>query len=426
MGFIIFFNGMLVTTKSRNKYCIIGLGYVGLPLLNVSSMHFDVVGYDKNPKRISLLNNLVDSNNQINQNDLKIIKKKNIISSNPKILKNANIFIITVPTPVNVKNQPDLTLIKDAFLLISKYLRKGHLVILESTVYPGLTEELSKKILQKKTGLKFNIDFHIGYSPERINPGDNKRGLSNVTKVISSSNKKSLKTMYNFYSKFINKIHIAETVEIAEASKIIENIQRDLNIALINELTMIFKKMNIPISKILKAARTKWNFLDFRPGLVGGHCIGVDPYYLAFKAKKLSVNSDLILAGRKINNQMVDFLFEDISLSIRKAKLGLNSKILFMGLTFKENCPDFRNSKNLELFCKIQKKFINSKAYDPYMTSYIKSKFSINTEKKLINIDKYEFIILALAHDEFKNINLKENFLIYDIKNFFKSANFYL
>ena len=225
-----------------------------------------------------------------------------------------------------------------------------------------MTEEFSKKILQKKTSLKFNVDFYIGYSPERINPGDDKRILRNVTKVISSSNKKSLKTMYNFYSKFINSIHIAETVEIAEASKIIENIQRDLNIALINELTMIFKKMNIPISKILKAARTKWNFLDFRPGLVGGHCIGVDPYYLAFKANKLSVNSDLILAGRKINNQMVDFLFKDVSKSIRKAKLSLNSKILFMGLTFKENCPDFRNSKNLELFCKIQKKFVNAKA----------------------------------------------------------------
>ncbi len=420
-------SGISNITKSNYKIAIIGLGYVGLPLLNLSTKYFNVVGYDKNPYRIDSLKKLKDYNKQIGISDLKKLNKKKIISSDINILKGCNIYIVTVPTPVNIRNQPDLKLVKNAFNTILKFLKKDDLIILESTVYPGATVEISKKIIEKNTNFILNKNFYLGYSPERINPGDKKNNIKNVTKVISASNKKSLNIVKNFYSTFIKNLHVAESIEIAESSKIIENIQRDVNIALINELTFLFKKMNIPMKQILEASRTKWNFLDFRPGLVGGHCIGIDPYYLAYQAKRIGAKSDLILAGRNINNLMINKVSSDIIKSIKKTKLSINAKILFLGLTFKENCPDFRNSKNIILFQSLLKKYKHIHAHDPYLNNSLKIEYKENILKKLTDLKQYDFIILAVKHNQYKTLYKKiSDIPVYDMKYFFKNSSFYL
>lgn len=420
-------SGISNITKSKFKIAIIGLGYVGLPLLHLSSNHFNVVGYDKDTYRVNSLNNLYDQNKQIKIKDLKDLKNKKIISSNENIIRNCNIYIITVPTPIDSRNQPDLKLVKNALKTILKFLKDGDLIILESTVYPGATLELSKKIIEKNSHFKINKNYYLGYSPERINPGDNKNNLNNVTKVISASNKKSLKIVKSFYSKFIKKLYVAESIEIAESSKIIENIQRDVNIALINELTLLFKKMDLPMKKILDASKTKWNFLNFQPGLVGGHCIGIDPYYLAYQAKRIGAKSNLILAGRKINNLMINKVYLDISNCINKIKLTNKANILFLGLTFKENCPDFRNSKNIALFELLKKKYKNIFAHDPYVDQNLKIKYKNNLTYKLDNFKKYDFIILAVKHNQYKNLQKKfGQTSVYDMKYFYKNSTFYL
>lgn len=412
----------------NKKIAVIGLGYVGLPLACALSKHFKVCGFDINKKRINDLENNIDTNN-----DLKISKlsKKNIFfTANEKYLKDANIFIITVPTPVFKNNKPNLNIINKATLMIGKYLKKRDYVIYESTVYPGFTDEISIPLLEKKSGLKINKDFICGYSPERINPGDKKRKIENIKKVISASNIKGLKNINYIYKKIIIEgVHKAESIKIAEAAKIIENSQRDINIAFMNELMVIFNRLNIDMFKVLEAAKTKWNFLNFVPGLVGGHCIGVDPYYLAYKSKQVGHNPQIILSGRKINNYMSKFysnlILKNLGNQIRY------KKILILGASFKENCKDLRNSK-VENLCRylIQKK-IRLEIYDPQFQNKEILFDSLKLKNSIPKKNYYDYIVLAVPHYQFlikgiKNINKwgTKNFKFLDIKGVFSNDQF--
>jgi len=342
-----------------NKICIIGLGYVGLPLLIEFSKYHKVIGFDTDIQRVMELRNFFDRNNEFKKSELK--KIKNIeFTSDTKILDNCNIYIVTVPTPVKKNKSPDLNPLIQSSKLIGKFLKKKDIVIYESTVFPGCTEEVCVPILEKYSKLTYNKDFFCGYSPERINFGDKKYKLTNIKKVTSGSNAKISNIIDKLYSKIIKVgTYKAESIIIAEAAKVIENTQRDLNIAFINELSIIFDKLKINTSKVLKAAGSKWNFLNFKPGLVGGHCIGVDPYYLTYKSKKVGYNPKLILSGRSINDEMPKFIFNKIKKLLKK-----KNKVLFLGASFKENIPDFRNSKSLSLF-KLIKKNYQSDLVDP-------------------------------------------------------------
>jgi UDP-N-acetyl-D-glucosamine/UDP-N-acetyl-D-galactosamine dehydrogenase len=418
----------------KNKIGIIGMGYVGLPLAAAFAKKQKVIGFDINKKRIKDLINGLDITNEINRKNLKNLKNLKF-SDDINELKSCEIYIVTVPTPVNTKNKPDLKPLLNATKIISKVLTKNNLVIYESTVFPGATEELCGPILEKNSGFRVNHNLFLGYSPERINPGDEKRKLSNIVKIVSGSNIKAQKKISNLYSSIIKAgIYKAESIKIAEAAKVIENTQRDLNIAFINELSIIFKKLNLSTEKILKAAETKWNFIPFRPGLVGGHCIGVDPYYLTYKAKKVGYKPKIILSGRNLNDQMSLSVFEDINnILIKKNKKYKNKKkILIMGLTFKENCPDTRNSKVLDLFNHFKKEKFEISSYDPYSKSWsskFKSKYNIIESLKN---RKFDAIILAVKHQNFirnkkkiKDLCNKSGF-IYDLKYLFpESPNIY-
>ena len=357
----------------KNKIGIIGLGYVGLPLAVEFSKKFDVIGFDNNKKKIS---NIIKKKNipEILRKDQKQLNSFKV-TSEKKILKNCNIFIVTVPTPIHKNNKPDLSLLIKATIDVSKILKSGDLVIFESTVYPGTTEEICIPILEKNSKLKLNNEtkkiqkntFFCGYSPERINPTDRTHLLPNTNKIVSGSSKKVSNFLKKLYKTIVKaKVHSASSIKVAEASKMIENVQRDLNIALINELSIIFNKIGIKTLDVLKAAGTKWNFSTFYPGLVGGHCIGVDPYYMAHKAKLLKVKSDLILGGRKINDYMPIYVGKKF---IKKLTLLKNKKqkkkILIMGITFKENCPDVRNSKVMEIYKYLKKRNLQIDLYDP-------------------------------------------------------------
>ena len=338
----------------KNKIAIIGLGYVGLPLAIEFSKKYQVVAYDKNYNRISELQNGYDRTKEINKINTRLIK----FTQNSKDIKNCNIYIVTVPTPVDKKNIPDLSMIKDASKIVGKHVKKNNLVIYESTVYPGATNEISIPILEKKSKIFCHNDrykkknyFLCGYSPERINPGDKQKTLKRIKKLVSGSSKKSLLVVKKLYESIGIDTYSTKNIKIAEAAKIIENTQRDLNIALINELSIIFDKMNLNTYEILKAASTKWNFLNFKPGLVGGHCIGVDPYYLTHATKKIGYNPKLILAGRKINDNMSSYVFSKFQKKIKEKKIDKKQiKVLLMGITFKEDCPDIRNSKSYDLY----------------------------------------------------------------------------
>lgn len=410
--------------KNR-KIAVIGLGYVGLPLACALSKHFEVYGFDTNKKRIKDLENNIDSND-----DLKILKltKKNIFfTTDEKVLKKANIFIVTVPTPVFKNNLPNLDIINKATVTIAKYLKKKDFVIYESTVYPGFTDEISIPLLEKKSGLKINTDFICGYSPERINPGDKKRKIENIKKIVSASNSKGLKEINYIYKKIIKAgVYKTDNIKIAEAAKIIENSQRDINIAFMNELAVIFNKLNIDTFKVLDAAKTKWNFLNFVPGLVGGHCIGVDPYYLAYKSKQIGHNPKIILSGRKINNDMSKF-YSDLVIKNLDNPIKYK-KVLILGATFKENCKDLRNSKVEDLCRHMIKKKINIEIYDPQFKN---NEMLFNNLKLKNSIPKknfYNYIVLAVPHYQFliKGIkNLKKwgikNYKFLDIKGVFKN-----
>mgnify|MGYP001474039622 CR=1 FL=1 len=408
---------------------IIGLGYVGLPLALAFSKKFKVVGFDKNVKRIEELKKGIDKNreNKINLNKL----KKITFSNNLDDISNCNIFIITVPTPVFKNKKPDLRPLFLASKTVGKKLKKSDLVIYESTVYPGCTEDYCIPILQKYSKLELNKDFYCGYSPERINPGDKIHRLENIIKITSGSNKKASDLVNQLYKSIIKAgTFSAKDIITAEAAKIIENTQRDLNIAYMNELSIIFKKLNIETNEVLKAAYTKWNFLKFRPGLVGGHCINVDPYYLTHKAKMVGYSPKIILAGRKLNDSMSSFIVENIFKKMKQQKLKIaNSKILILGVTFKENCSDTRNSQIAHIHKRLLKKKCNVSLYDPYISSneLFDQKYKM---MKSLKKDKYEAIVVAVGHKLFKNMGIKKiralssrnNSIIIDIKGLFKST----
>ena len=410
---------------------IIGLGYVGLPLAIEFGKFYNVFGYDVNPYRITQLQKNNDINGEISKKEF-ISSKKLIFTNNKNDIEDCNIYIVTVPTPINKKNLPDLSLIKNACNLIAKFIKKNNFIIFESTVYPGLTKEFSIPLIEKLTRLSINKDFYCGYSPERVNPGDKKRKLKNIKKIVSGSNSYSLNFIYKLYSKIIKAgVHKVSSIEVAEAAKVIENCQRDINIAFVNELLMIFDRMNINTDEVLKAALTKWNFLNFQPGLVGGHCIGVDPYYLTYQAKKFGYNSKIISSGRNVNNKMSNFIVNKLVNSMEKNNIVTSkSNLLIMGFTFKENCKDTRNTKILDVIKLSNKIFKNIDVYDP-----LANREEVNT---LYNIDlltnpkknQYHAIIILVNHKIFKDHGLnkiisfgKSKSIIYDFKNIFKLKN---
>ena len=402
------------------KITIIGLGYVGLPLAIEFGKKFNVVGFDISKSRVYELKKGLDSNGEFTENE--ILLNKIQFTCSEKDVGNSNFYIITVPTPLKKNNEPDLRPLRSASQIVGKKIKKGDIIIYESTVYPGCTEEDCVPILEKTSGLVYNIDFFCGYSPERINPGDKKRKLSNIKKVVSGSNSKVSKIVNDLYSKIITAgTYIAPSIKVAEASKIIENVQRDVNISLMNEFAIIFEKLDLDTKEVLDAASTKWNFLNFKPGLVGGHCIGVDPYYLAYKSEKSGYTPKVLLNGRKVNNNISKKIFKSIQKQCINSDIDLKKcKILILGITFKENCSDIRNSRVINLYNHFKKLNNNIDVYDPYADKNEVYRFS---SIKLIDkiIKKYEVVILAVAHDQFLEIDYKNilntNYVLYDVKS---------
>ena len=409
------------------KIGIIGLGYVGLPLAVEFGKKRQVLGYDLNKKRLEDLRNGVDVTNETTKNE--ILSSTNLtFSDNADDLKKCNVFIVTVPTPVDQNKKPDLSMILLASTTVGMHLSKGDIVIYESTVYPGTTEEECVPILEQSSGLLFNKDFYCGYSPERINPGDKDHTLTKVTKITSGSTKEVADLIDALYMEIIEAgTHKTESIKIAEAAKVIENTQRDLNIALMNELSIIFKKMDIDTDLVLKASNTKWNFLPFKPGLVGGHCIGVDPYYLTHKSEMLGYKPKLILSGREINDDMSSYVANEMIEMLKKENpSSLIKKILILGLTFKENCPDIRNSKIFDLVSSFPKQSYSLDVYDPWVNP---ADIKQLNEIRLISDLKdnfYDGIILAVGHQVFLDIGLesikskgKDECIFFDLKSIF-------
>ena len=411
---------MLTKNNLRKlQISVIGLGYVGLPLAVSLSKYFLTKGFDIDNLKIDNLNKNIDINNQFSKSELR--KKKIFFSTNIYDFKNTDIFIITVPTPINKKKLPDLSNLREATKLVSKVLNKNNIVVYESTVYPGCTEEYCGNLIEKITNFKSGKDFYLGYSPERINPGDQVNTMERIDKLVSSQNIKITKLLKSVYEKIINKVHTVDSIKIAEAAKVIENTQRDLNIALVNEFNMIFSKSNLDTYKILKAASTKWNFLNFTPGLVGGHCIGIDPYYLAFFSKKIGINPQLILSGRQINENMSRFVAKRVLSKFKKSKLN----ILILGLTFKENNNDFRNSKIFDLIDFLRKNKHKISIYDPYIDlNSLKIRKTNLLNRLNFSGHQYNLIMIMVPHSHFKKINIskyklmiKKNGYIFDFKN---------
>lgn len=409
---------------TSKKIAVIGLGYVGLPLALAFSKHGSVIGFDINQSRINNLESGIDTTQETTVQEL---RDAHYLSYTTDLddLKVCEIFIITVPTPINEKNRPDLAPLKKASEAVGTVLKKGDIVIYESTVYPGATEEVCIPILEKHSRLNFNQDFYCGYSPERINPGDKKYRLTNIKKVTSGSTPEVATEIDELYQEIIAAgTHKANSIKIAEASKVIENTQRDINIALINELALIFNKLDIDTESVLEAAGSKWNFLPFRPGLVGGHCIGVDPYYLAHKALEVGYNPEIILAGRKLNNSMGFHVADQVSHLMTKKRIHIiGANVLIMGLTFKENCPDLRNTRVVDLVEEFEKFHCNVDVYDPLADrGEAANEYNIQLINQPVE-GKYDAILLAVAHDEFKKLSLeqikifgKRNYVLYDIK----------
>ena len=405
----------------KNKIAIIGLGYVGLPLAVEFGKKYECIGFDINKKRIEELNKFIDKTNELTSEEIKKSKLLNFTHS-IKDLKHCNIYIITVPTPIDEYNNPDINFLIKASENVGKFLNKNDIVIYESTVYPGCTEEECVPVLEKESNLIFNKDFFCGYSPERINPGDKVNTLTKIVKVTSGSNEKTAKKIDNLYNSIINAgTHLASSIKVAEASKIIENCQRDINIAFANELSILFNLLEIDTNEALDAANTKWNFMDFRPGLVGGHCISIDPYYLTYKSKQLGYDSKIILAGRKLNNSMPKFICNRIINSLKSKNLS-DVNILILGITFKENCSDIRNSKVLEIYKILKNEKYSIDFHDPNVDSSEKELSNISLVKNNdIKLNFYDAIIIAVAHNEFKKIRLdnytkSKSSIIFDLK----------
>ena len=415
---------------NKDKIAVIGLGYVGLPLARLFATKHLVVGFDIDTNRISEIMSGVDSTLEVDNKILKdvlvsdINKSRGLFCTNQvKKIKDCNYYLITVPTPVDKNNSPILNPLVKASETVGTFLKKGDIVVYESTVYPGATEEDCVPILEKSSGLKFNKDFYVGYSPERINPGDKEHTVEKILKVTSGSTPEVGLKVDNLYKSVIKAgTHLAPSIKVAEASKVIENTQRDINIAFVNELAKIFNIMNIDIYDVLEAAGTKWNFLPFKPGLVGGHCIGVDPYYLAKKAQEFGYNPEIILAGRRMNDSMGGYVASEvIKMMIHKEIKVKGAEILILGITFKENCPDVRNTKVVDVVTELRKYSTKVTIYDPWANEKeVMSEFGLASSKERPN-KKFDAIVLTVAHNEFKQLNLenfiKEPSIIYDFKN---------
>ena len=412
---------------SNIKLAVIGLGYVGLPLAVEFGAKREVVGFDINEKRISKLQALQDHTLEVSPEELKLAKFLSY-TNNTQALQSCNCFIITVPTPVDQHKRPDLTALLRASETIAKVLKPNDIVIYESTVYPGATEEDCVPVLEKFSGLKFNQGFYAGYSPERINPGDKEHRITTITKVTSGSTPEAADLVDDLYSEIITAgTYKAPSIMVAEAAKVIENTQRDLNIALINELAMIFNKMGIDTEAVLQAAGTKWNFLPFRPGLVGGHCIGVDPYYLTHKAKTLGYHPEIILAGRRLNDNMGVYVVSQLIKAMTKKRIQINgARVLVMGLAFKENCPDLRNTRVVDIVKELKEYDCQVDVYDPLVSIE-----EAQVEHGISTIQKpekgvYDSIILAVPHNTFKSMGAKgihafgkPSHILYDLKSVF-------
>jgi UDP-N-acetyl-D-galactosamine dehydrogenase len=408
------------------KICVIGMGYVGLPLALELSKHFSVIGFEINIKRLNDLKNGIDSTNDVEE---KFSEGERLLFSNDESLISAcNCFLVTVPTPVDFHKQPDFQHLISASKLIGKFLKKNDLVIYESTVYPGATEEKCVPELEKASGLIFNHDFFVGYSPERINPGDKANKLTNIKKITSGSTPEIAILVDSIYKKIIKAgTYSAESIKIAEAAKVIENIQRDTNIALINELAILFNRLEIDTNAVLRAAETKWNFMPFRPGLVGGHCIGVDPYYLIHKGQAIGYYPEIILAARRINDNMSSHIVSELIKHMIKSNIQIrNSKILVLGLSFKENCADIRNTRVIEVVEQLKEFDCNVDIYDPVVSpDDVLDSFKIKLIQYLTP-SSYDAILLAVAHDKFKSMGAQEiralgkiNHILYDVKSIF-------
>ena len=396
----------------NKKICIVGLGYVGLPLAHAFSEKYQVVGFDINKPRVDELNSGFDRTLELTSDEVnESIKNGMIYSTNIDDIKDCNIYIVTVPTPIDSTNRPDLTPLIKSSQTIGKVLKRDDIVIYESTVYPGVTEEVCVPQLEKESGMIFNKDFFCGYSPERINPGDKEHTVTKILKITSGSNPEIAIVVDELYKSIITAgTHKASSIKVAEAAKVIENTQRDVNIALINELALIFDTMNINTNDVIEAAATKWNFIKLKPGLVGGHCIGVDPYYLTHKAEELGYKPNLILGARQINNGMGKYIAEKtIKLMIKAGKLIKDSNILIMGLTFKENCPDIRNTKVVDIISELKDYGANIDVYEPWIDEKDKGYYNYNfVENPFENPKKYDSILVAVGHDKFKLLSQKE------------------
>ena len=426
--------------EKQYKIAVIGLGYVGLPLARLFATQYPVVGFDINKKRIEELNTGVDSTLEVENDILKsVLLQDNPLSSDTEKglycsydinnIQDANIYVITVPTPVDKNNRPDLTPLYKASETVGKVLSKGDIVIYESTVYPGATEEECIPVLEKVSGLKFNEDFFAGYSPERINPGDKEHTVEKILKVTSGSTPEIGEKVDQLYkSVIIAGTHLAPTIKVAEAAKVIENSQRDINIAFVNELAKIFNILDIDTHAVLEAAGTKWNFLPFKPGLVGGHCIGVDPYYLAQKAQENGYHPEIILAGRRLNDSMGQYVASQLVKTMIKRKVAINgARVLNLGITFKENCPDVRNTKAVDVIHGLEDYALHVTTFDPWASpEEVKHEYDLKVVKEIPN-EKFDAIILTVAHKQFIDLNLndylKENGVIYDVKGILEDCD---
>jgi UDP-N-acetyl-D-glucosamine/UDP-N-acetyl-D-galactosamine dehydrogenase len=413
----------------NKKIALIGLGYVGLPLAVEFGKKREVIGFDINQSRINELENGMDATLETTKQELEDALYLSY-TANLDDIKDCAIFIVTVPTPIDEHKRPDLTPLEKSSEAVGSILKKGDIVIYESTVYPGATEEVCVPILEQQSDLTFNKDFYCGYSPERINPGDKEHRLTTIKKVTAGSTPEIAMEVDELYKEIITAgTHKASSIKVAEAAKVIENTQRDVNIALINELALIFNKLNIDTESVLEAAGTKWNFLPFRPGLVGGHCIGVDPYYLTHKALEVGYNPEMILAGRRLNDNMGLYVADQVSKLMTKKRIHVaGANVLIMGLTFKENCPDLRNTRVVDLVQEFEKFNCNVDIYDPWVDKdeavHEYNIRPINEPEK----GKYDAILLAVAHDEFKELSVekiqafgKDNHVLYDIKYLLKA-----
>ncbi len=408
----------------QTKICVIGLGYVGLPLARLFSTKYETIGFDMNQKRVDALMQGHDATLEVADNLLQEAINKHGFKCTTSLedIKDCNFYIVAVPTPVDADNNPDLTPLYGASTTVGKVISKDDVVVYESTVYPGITEDECIPVVEKVSGLKMNVDFYAGYSPERINPGDKQHTVENIKKVTSGSTPEIGKYINDIYSSVIKAgTHLAPSIKVAEAAKVIENSQRDINIAFVNELSKIFAKMGIDTLDVLEAAGTKWNFLPFRPGLVGGHCIGVDPYYLAQCAQRYGYNPEIILAGRRMNDSMGEYVAtETIKLMLKKGIQVLGSRLLLLGFTFKENCPDVRNTKVIDIYHALKEYNIDIVVYDPWASPAIaKREYGIDIVNDLPT-EKFDAAIAAVAHKKFEDLDvlslLKDKHVIFDVK----------